>query len=143
LPFHHHEQGITKISKVGRVHILASHPSERLLNILMEVDGAKELTDRQRLNRLLKSDKVKDIQLEKSIIDEAKVSSDILLEVLDVKRFGNHIEPTIHVLSSIIVVIPHGSLRFGPKLLVTISVLLLMEAVRVLLLKSPPSVVMH
>jgi hypothetical protein len=39
-------QGIAEISKVGRVYILASHPRERLLSILMEVDGAKELTDR-------------------------------------------------------------------------------------------------
>jgi hypothetical protein len=91
-------QGIAEISKVGRVHILASHPRERLLGILMEVDGAKELTDLQGLNRLLKSDKVKDIQLEKSLIDEAEVSSDILLEVLGVKGFGYHIEPTLHVL---------------------------------------------
>jgi hypothetical protein len=91
-------QCIAEISKVGRVHILASHPSERLLSILMEVNGAKELTDHQRLNRLLKSDKVKDIQLEKSLTDEAEVFSDILLKVLGVKRFGNHIEPTLHVL---------------------------------------------
>jgi hypothetical protein len=73
------------------VHILASHPSERLLWILMEVDGAKELTNRQRLNRLLKSDKVKDIHLDKSLRDEAEVSIDILLEVFGVKGFGIHI----------------------------------------------------
>jgi hypothetical protein len=125
------------------VHILASHPSERLLWILMEVDGAKELTDCQRLNRLLKSDKVKDIQLEKSLMDEAELSRDILLEVLGVKGFGSHIQPTLHVLLSIIVVIPHGSLKFGPELLVTTSVPPHMEAVRVLLLKAMPSVDMR
>jgi hypothetical protein len=84
-------QGGAKISKSGRVHILASHPSERLLWILMEVDGTKELTNHQRLNRLLKSDKVKDIHLDKSLRDEAEVSIDILLEVFGVKGFGIHI----------------------------------------------------
>jgi hypothetical protein len=91
-------QGIAEISKVGRVNILASHPRERLLRILMEVDSAKKLTDRQGLNRLQKSDKVKDIQLVKSLTDEAEVLIDILLKVLGVKGFGNHIEPTLHVL---------------------------------------------
>jgi hypothetical protein len=64
----------------------------------MEVDCAKELTDHQGLNRLRKSDKVKDIQLVKSLIDEAEVLIGILLKVLGVKGFGNHIEPTLHVL---------------------------------------------
>jgi hypothetical protein len=64
----------------------------------MEVDSAKKLMDRQGLNRLRKSDKVKDIQLVKSLTDEAEVLIDILLKVLSVKGFGNHIEPTLHVL---------------------------------------------
>jgi hypothetical protein len=80
------------------VNILASHPRERLLRILMEVDYAKELMDYQWLNRLQKGDKVKDIQLVKSLIDEAEVLSDILLKVLGVKGSGHHIEPTLHVL---------------------------------------------
>jgi hypothetical protein len=110
------------------------------MRIIMEVDYAKELTDHQGLNRLRKSDKVKDIQLVKSLIDEAEVLSDILLKVPGVKGSGHHIEPTLHVLRSIIVVIPHGSLRFSPELLVATRVLPLMKTVRVLLPKATPSV---
>jgi hypothetical protein len=77
-------QGIAEISKGGRENILASHPSERLLRIIMKVNSAKELTDRQGLNRLRESDKIKDIQLEKRLIDVVEVPSDILLKVLGV-----------------------------------------------------------
>jgi hypothetical protein len=59
--------------------------------------------------------------------------------VLGVKGFGNHIEPSLHVLLSFIVVIPHGSLRFGPERLVTTSVLPHRKAVRALLPDATPS----
>jgi hypothetical protein len=81
-------QSLTEISKVGSENILASHPRERLLRIIMEVNCATELTNHQRLNRLRESDKVKDIHLEKSLIDEAKVLGDIVLKVLGVEIFG-------------------------------------------------------
>jgi hypothetical protein len=125
-------QSLTEISKVGGENILASHPSERLLRIIMEVNYATKLTNHQGLNRLRESDKVKDIHLEKSLIDEAKVLGDIVLKVLGVEIFGHHIEPTLHMLRRIIEIIPHGSLRISPELLVTASVLPLMEAIWVL-----------
>jgi hypothetical protein len=106
----------------------------------MKVNSAKELMDHQGLNRLRESDKVKDIQLEKRLIDVAEVPSDILLKVLGVQEFGHHIEPTPQLLRSIIVIIPHSSLRFSLEPLVATSVMPLMKAVRVLLLKATPHV---
>jgi hypothetical protein len=136
-------QGETEFSKSGSVHILASHPSERLRWILMEVYDAKELMNRHWLNRLLKSDKVKNIHLDKSIMYIVEVFIDILLEVIGVKDFGIHNVPTFHGLFSTIVVIPHDSLRFSPELLVTTSVLSHMEAVQVLLPDATPTIDMH
>jgi hypothetical protein len=133
-------QSITEISKVGGEDILTSHPRKGILGIIMEVNSATKLTDHQRLNRLREGDKVKDIHLEKSLINEAKVLGDILLKVLGVERFRHHIEPTLHVLRCIIVIIPHGSLRISPELLVTARVLPLMKSVRVLLPKATPSI---
>jgi hypothetical protein len=133
-------QSLTEISKVGGENILASHPRERLLRIIMEVNSATELTNHQRMNRLRESDKVKDIHLEQSLIDEAKVLGDIVLKVLGVEIFGHHIEPTLHVLRHIIEIIPHGSLRISPELLVTARVPPLMKAIRVLHPKAMPSI---
>jgi hypothetical protein len=106
----------------------------------MEVNSATELTNHQRMNRLRESDKVKDIHLEQSLIDEAKVLGDIVLKVLGVEIFGHHIEPTLHVLRHIIEIIPHGSLRISPELLVTARVPPLMKAIRVLHPKAMPSI---
>jgi hypothetical protein len=66
-------QSITEISKSDSENILASHPRERLLGVIMEENSATELMDHQRLNRLREGDKVIKIHLEKSLIDEAKV----------------------------------------------------------------------
>jgi hypothetical protein len=106
----------------------------------MEEHSAAELTDRQRLNRLGEGDKVKDIHLEKSLIDVAEVLGGIVLKVLNIERFRHHIESTLHVLRCIIVIIPHSTLRISPEPLVTASVLLLMKAVRVRKAKFTPSV---
>jgi hypothetical protein len=133
-------QSLTEISKSGSENILASHPRERLLRVIMEENSATELTDHQRLNRLQEGDKVIKIHLEKSIIYEAKVLGDILLKVLDIEGFRHHIELILHVLRRIIVIIPHSSLRISPELLVTSSVLPLMKAVRVRKAKVTPSV---
>jgi hypothetical protein len=97
----------------------------------MEEHSAAELTDRQGLNRLGEGDKVKNIHLQKSLIDVAKVLGDIVLKVLNIERFRHHIESTLHVLRCIIVVIPHSTLRISPEPLVAASVLPLMKAVRV------------
>jgi hypothetical protein len=96
--------------------------------------------DHQRLNRLREGDKVKQVHLEKSLIDKAKVPGDILLKVLDIEGFRHHIESTLHVLRCIIVIIPHSTLRISPELLVTARVLPLMKAVRVCKAKFTPSV---
>jgi hypothetical protein len=106
----------------------------------MEENSATELMDHHRLNRLREGDKVIKIHLEKSLIDEAKVLGDILLKVLDIEGFRHHIEPTLHVLRRIIVIIPHSTLRISPELLVTACVLPLMKAVRVRKAKVTPSV---
>jgi hypothetical protein len=106
----------------------------------MEVNSATELTDHQRLNRLREGDKVIKIHLEKSLIYEAKVLGDILLKVLNIEGFGHHIEPSLHVLRRIIVIIPHSTLTISPELLVTASVLPLMKSVRVRKAKVTPSV---
>jgi hypothetical protein len=103
-------QSIAEISKRGSDHILASHPREGLSRVIMEEHSAAELMDRQRLNRLREGDKVKNIHLQKSLIDVAKVLGDIVLKVLDIERFRHHIESTLHVLRCIIVVIPHSTL---------------------------------
>jgi hypothetical protein len=133
-------QSITEISKHGSEHILASHPREGLCWVIMEEHSATKLTDHHRLNRLGEGDKVHNIHLEKSLIDEAKVPGDILLKVLDIEEFRHHIESTLHELRSIIVIIPHSMLRISPELLVTASVLPLMKAVRVRKAKFTPSV---
>jgi hypothetical protein len=133
-------QSITEINKSGSENILASHPRERLLRVIMEENSAAELTDHQRLNRLREGDKVKQVHLEKSLIDKAKVPGDILLKVLDIEGFWHHIESALHVLRCIIVIIPHSTLRISPELLVTASVLPLMKAVRVHKAKFTPSV---
>jgi hypothetical protein len=125
------------------MHILASHSSEGLLWIIVEVDCAKELTDSQWLNRLLKNDKIKNIHLDKCFMDIAEVSIDMYLEVIDVKNFGNHNEPTLHGIFIIIEVIPHGLLGLSREQLVSTSVLPLMEAVRVLLPDTVPCIDMH
>jgi hypothetical protein len=133
-------QSLTEINKGSGENILASHPRKRLLRVIMEENSATKLTDHQRLNRLREGDKIKDIHLEKSLIDEAKVLGDIPLKVLDIEGFRHHIEPTLHVLRRIIVIILHSSLGISPELLVTASVLPLMKAVRVLKAKVTPSV---
>jgi hypothetical protein len=114
-------QSLTEISKGSGENILASHPRERLRGVIMEENSATELTDHHRLNWLREGDKVIKIHLEKSLIDEAKVLGDILLKVLDIEGFRHHIEPTLHVLRRIIVIIPHSTLRISPELLVTAS----------------------
>jgi hypothetical protein len=106
----------------------------------MEEHSAEELADYQRLNRLGEGDKVKNIHLQKSLIDVAEVLGGIVLKVLDIKRFWHHIESTLHVLICIIVIIPHSSLRINPEPLVTASVLPLMKAVRVHMAKFTPNV---
>jgi hypothetical protein len=133
-------QSITEISKGSDENILASHPRKRLLRVIVEENSATELTDHQGLNRLREGDKIKDIHLEKRLIDEAKVLGDIPLNVLDIEGFRHHIEPSLHVLRRIIVIIPHSSLRIRPELLVTASVLPLMKTVRVRKAKVTPSV---
>jgi hypothetical protein len=99
--------------------------------------------DSQRLNRLRKSDKIKNIHLDKCFMDIAEVSIDMSLEVIGVKNFWNHNEPTLHGIFSIIEVIPHGSLGLSPKKLVSTSVLPLMEAIRVLLPNTAQCIDMH
>jgi hypothetical protein len=106
----------------------------------MEENSATERMDHQRLNRLREGDKVIKIHLEKSLIDEANVLGDILLKVLDIEGFRHHIEPTLHVLRRIIVIIPHSMLRISPELLVTACVLPLMKVVRVQKAKVTPSI---
>jgi hypothetical protein len=106
----------------------------------MEEHSAAELTDHQRLNRLGEVDKVKDIHLEKSLIDVAKVLGGIVLKVLDIEGFRHHIESTLHMLRCIIVIIPHSTLRISPEPLVIASVLPLMKAVQVCKAKFTPSV---
>jgi hypothetical protein len=106
----------------------------------MEEHSAAKLMDHQRLNRLREGDKVKNIHLQKSLIDVAKVLGDIVLKVLDIERFRHHIESTLHILRCIIVVIPHSTLRNSPEPLVAASVLPLMKAVRVHKAKFTPGV---
>jgi hypothetical protein len=132
-------QSIIEISKSGSENILASHPRERLLRVIVEENSAAELTDHQRLNGLREGDKVIQIHLEKSLIDKAEVLGDILLKVPNIEGFGHHIEPTLHMLRSIIVIVPHSTLRNSPKLLVTAFILPLMKVVWVREAKATPS----
>jgi hypothetical protein len=106
----------------------------------MEEHSAAELTDHQWLNRLGECDKVKNIHLEKSLIDVAKVPGGIVLKVLDIEGFRHHIESTLHVLRCIIVIFPHSMLRISPEPLVIARVLPLMKAVRIRKAKFTPSV---
>jgi hypothetical protein len=68
-------------------HILASHPREGLLRVIMEEHSAEELADHQRLNRLREGDKIQNIHLEKSLIDVAEFLGGMALKVLDIERF--------------------------------------------------------